>query len=153
HSNSDIENCKRHYCEHVVRGWACKDDCCPLPHRFVVERDGALRGGHLPLAAICLEHAFRLAEHLHITAERERAELPARTEAISDAEQLGTKCDREDLDAYAAPSSDPEMAELMNKHDDGQQHEQADDIVRGADKQIQHAKLIILRGASLRWRG
>src|SRR5262249_36762357 len=133
--------------------WAREDNCRPLPHRLVVERDRALGGGHLPLAAICLEHAFRLAEHLHITAERERAKFPARTEAISDAEQLGTKSNREDLDAYAAPASDPEMAELMNKHDDRQQHEQADDVVRGADQQIQQAKLIILREASLPWRG
>jgi hypothetical protein len=36
----------------------------------------------------------------------------------------------------------------MNEHDDGQQHEQADDVVWGAGQQMQQVKLISLRGAS-----
>ncbi len=57
----------------------------------------------------------RLAEHAHIAAQRQQAELPARAVSVGEAEQLAAEADREDLDPDAAPAGDQEMAELVDE--------------------------------------
>ena len=59
-------------------------------------------------------------EEFYIAAERNGGDLPSGVVAIIEAEQLRAEADRKDQDLDAAPAGDQEMAELVEKHDDGQ---------------------------------
>jgi hypothetical protein len=61
-----------------------------------------------------------VAEHLHISAERDRAEFPPRPGAIPPTEQLGPKANRKDFDPDPIPACDQIMTEFVNKNEDGQ---------------------------------
>src|SRR5690606_31781591 len=60
----------------------------------------------------------------HITAERDRAQLPARAVAVVETEQFGPEADGEGVHLHAAAARDPEVAEFMKEHDDGQYEEE-----------------------------
>src|SRR5216683_432697 len=73
-----------------------------------------------------------VAEHLDVPAERDRAELPARAGAVPPAEQLGTKSDREHLDLYPIAPGDQVMAELVDEHENSEDHQKHDDVKESA---------------------
>ena len=61
-----------------------------------------------------------VAEELDVAAERNRGNLPARSVAVIESEQLRTEADGEDEDLNAIPARDQKMAELVEEHHDGQ---------------------------------
>src|SRR5262249_56625923 len=60
------------------------------------------------------------AEKLHVAAERNGRNLPARTIAVVKAGDLGTEANREHQHFNAAPARHQKMAKLVEENDDGQ---------------------------------
>ena len=108
------------------------------PHGFVVEGDGRFGRGHRPLGAVGQAHDIAVAEHLHIAAERQSAELPARAAPVGQAEQLRPEPDGEDVDANAAPAGDEEMAELVDEHEHGDEQQEAHQEMRNVAHETHH---------------
>ena len=71
-------------------------------------------------------HACRviIAEEFYITAEWNSAQLPPRVVAVVEAEEFRAKPDGEDQHPDAAPAGHQEMAELVEKHHDGQDEQE-----------------------------
>src|SRR3982750_3475273 len=90
---------------------------------------GAPRLRHLA-DGVGVRHArgVLVAEELHVAAERNRRDLPARAVAIVKAEQLGPKSDREGEHAHAAPSRDQKVPELVKENDDRQNEQERNDV-------------------------
>ena len=114
----------------------------PLAHRLPVEvsRIELVAG----LERIAVRHAggVRVALELHVAAERQPADLPARAVPVGDACDFPTEADREGMDLHAVPSCHQEMSELVNEDEDGQDEEEGERIERKArqmvDKGNQH---------------
>src|SRR5207245_1063614 len=73
-----------------------------------------------------------VAEHLDVAAKRDRAELPTGPGPIPPAEQFRAEADREDFDPDAVAARDQIMAELVNKDEDRQHHQENANIVNPA---------------------
>ena len=73
------------------------------------------------VAALDDLHGLGFAEHLHVAAERDHAELPARAVSVGVAEQLGSKADGKAFASHATSSRDEEVAELVDENDDRQE--------------------------------
>src|SRR5690606_11509865 len=58
-----------------------------------------------------------VAEELHIAAERNGRDLPARAVPVVEADQFRPEADRERLDSDATPAGDEEMAQLVKEDD------------------------------------
>src|SRR5690606_20918626 len=69
-------------------------------------------------------HGVGLAEHLHVAAEGNDAELPAGAVAVGVAEQFGPESHRECLAAHAAAARHHEVPHLVHEHDDGQDEDE-----------------------------
>src|ERR671913_974935 len=95
---------------------AGKYDEEPLPHGFVVEAPLALLRRQLGQVA---RRARRMlvADELHISAERQPADLPSRPALVGPSGDLTTEPNREDLGANAEPASDEVMSHLGNEHE------------------------------------
>ena len=82
-----------------------------------------------------------VAEHLDVAAERDRAELPTGPGAVPPTEQFRAEADREDLDPHPVAARDHVMAELVNKDEDRQHHQENANVINPAVKkwcQIAH---------------
>src|SRR5581483_314566 len=69
-----------------------------------------------------------VAEKANIAAEWNGGDAPARSVAVVEAEKLRAETDRKGIDLHAAAARDPEMAELVKEHHDGE-HEQEGNCV------------------------
>src|SRR3546814_494408 len=100
-----------------------RDDGGALAEPLVREGDGALRFAHA-LAAL-RRHAggVGVAEHLHVAAERNQAELPAGAGLVVPAEELRPEADGEHLDPHTVPAGHQVVAQLVDKHQ-GREHGQ-----------------------------
>jgi hypothetical protein len=67
-------------------------------------------------------------QELDVAAERNQRHAPARALAIVETEKLRSEADRKHLDGHAAPARHQEMAELVEKHDDGEDEQKRHDI-------------------------
>src|SRR5262249_26237193 len=81
-------------------------------------------------------------KHLDIAAKRDRAEFPARSSTIPPAEQLRAKADREHLDTHSVPARNQVMPSLVNKDEDGQDHQKRDNVGQTVVKKVYHRKLV-----------
>ena len=87
-------------------------------------------------------HARRVlvAEELHIAAERDGRDLPARATAVVEAGDFGTEAERESQHPDAAQAGHQEMAKLMKKHDNCQDEEERHDIADEATAERAQAR-------------
>ena len=69
-----------------------------------------------------------VAVKLDISAERQRADPPARAARIHPREQLRTEAERESVDFNAAPSADQIVPKLVDRDDKAQDHDERDDV-------------------------
>ena len=89
----------------------------------------------------------RVAQHLHVAAQRNRAELPARAVPVVAAEQLRPEADREHLDPHAVASRHPVVPELVHEHDDREDEQERDQIL---DDGREHGALRVLHAGRQR---
>ncbi len=75
-------------------------------------------------------HARRIvvAEELDVAAKRNGGQLPARAVLVVEADDLRAEAEREDQHLDAAPARHQEMAEFVEKHDDGEHEQERHDI-------------------------
>ena len=66
---------------------------------------------------------IHVADELHISAERDRRDLPAGAVAVIPPDQFRPETDREGGDSYPAPAPDPEVPEFVHEHDDREHDE------------------------------
>ena len=93
---------------------AGQDDEEALPHRPQLEGPVAqFRRDMVEVAGIA--RRAHVADELHIAAERQPGDLPARALAVGPAEQLAAEADREDLRRDAEQAGDEIMAELVEE--------------------------------------
>ena len=71
-----------------------------------------------------------VAVETHIAAERDRGEAPARAVLVVESEKFRAKADRESVDLHTAAARDPEMPELMEEYDDGQDEKERNDVTK-----------------------
>ena len=113
-----------------------------LPDGLAVEIAGLGLG---PRHGLGIGHAggIGIARELHIAAERNPRQFPARAVAVIPAGDLLAEADREGLDVDPAPARHEEVAELVNEHDDDQRHEEGHRIEHAsAERQMQHVQEI-----------
>jgi hypothetical protein len=83
-------------------------------------------GGHsLMVGRAC---GVFVAEEFHIATKWDRRNLPAGAVAIIEADNFGTKADREGERLDAAPAGDQKMSKFMEKNDDGQNEQKGDNV-------------------------
>src|SRR5215469_7292787 len=94
-----------------------------------METERAFAGTHcLQPRRIGRAAGILVAEELHIAAELNRGDLPARAVAIVEPGEFGTKADRKGQDPNTAQPRDQEMAELMEKYDQAEDEQKRDDV-------------------------
>src|SRR5256885_16501119 len=69
-----------------------------------------------------------VAEHLHVSADRNQAELPARAGAVRPAEQLRAETNGKDLDFDAIASGREVVPKLMHENQDRQDDQKRKDL-------------------------
>jgi hypothetical protein len=102
-----------------------QDDQAALPQRRVVEGARALVRQHRALA---------LVEHAHVAAQRHRRDHVLDAVGAAPSPQRPAEADREAQHLHAAAPRDPEMAELVERH----QHADGDDEAADAPRQVKH---------------
>ena len=108
---------------------SCRNDRGALRHRLEEEADPSFLFSHLiDGGGVRDARGILVAEEFHITPERDRRDLPARSMAIVEAEQLRTQSDREGQHAHTAPARDEKMTEFVKEDDDGEDKQEGDDI-------------------------
>src|SRR5207253_1434003 len=116
-----------------IRRRTAGDDGGALPEPLAVERDLALGLGQLAEPRDRQARAgVAVAEHLDVAAQWDGAEFPAGTGAIPPAEDLRAETDREDLDLHPVAPGDQVVAELVDKYEHGQHHEEYPDVQQAA---------------------
>ncbi|MCW0417733.1 hypothetical protein NB689_003487 [Xanthomonas sacchari] len=132
---------KQRHAQDQVGDGAGGDDGDALPHALVVEGLRTLGRGHLALAFV---------EHLHVAAERNRGDRELGAVAVVARPQRLAEAHREAQHLDPAAAGDPEMAELVEGHQDAQADQHPPD---GADD-ITHARGSWRRGdqAWAKWR-
>lgn len=115
--------------EQEIRERTSKHDSGALPDCLVVER----------YCLILLVLLFRLfgrhhvrtvfAEHLDVTAERDGAELPARSDLVGDAENFRSETNRKHFDPHLAPAGNEVMPHLVNKNEYGENQQERKNVV------------------------
>src|SRR5690606_19571310 len=115
--------------ENEIRNRPCRNHSRALIERFEMEemrpllvRDGA------ELVAIGNARGIFIASEFHIAAKRYPAHLPACAMPVIPADDLAAKTDGECIHLHAKPAGHGEVAELMEKHHDGQHKEKGNEI-------------------------
>src|SRR5215212_6692820 len=89
---------------------------------------------------ICDAGGVLIAEELHVAAERNGRNLPARAVAIVEADQFGAKPYRKDQNLYADPTGDQEVPELVEKDHDGQDEKERENDAQKSAAQGKHTR-------------
>ena len=67
---------------------------------------------------------IQIAVKLDVAAQRNHGKAPARPVPVIEAGKFLAEAEREDVDLYAAPAADQEVAHLVEKHHDSQHEEE-----------------------------
>ncbi len=115
--------------QHEVRDRPGSDDRRARAHRLKHEAVIAIGIRHRRRSSL-IRYACRIvvAEELHITAERNCGNFPARPVAIIEAGDFGAKSDREYEHLDAAQAGHQEMTKLVKENDDRQYEQKWDDV-------------------------
>src|SRR5262249_27872882 len=110
-----------------------------LPNLLRLERLRALLGRQREPFVGRRRGRIHVAGELHITAERQPADLPARAPLVRPAEQFAAEADREGIRLHPEPAADEIMAELVNEDqrpDDRQENQNREEEGRTAQAWI-----------------
>ena len=111
-------------CEQEVRRRSGRHDERSLTQGLGAEGDTPfLRGQYRPANRLS-----RVAEHAHITAERDYGDLPPRSGPVGPAPELPAEAHGKDLDPNAAAPRRPVMTELVHEDEHAQKHQEWDQI-------------------------
>ncbi len=110
------------------------DDCGARSDLLVMETQGAFLGRHV------LQHLGRrrrglgiVAEELHIAAQGNRGNLPARALAVVEPNEFRSESQRERQYFHAGPAANQEVTEFVKEDNDGEDEQEGDQI---ADKAV-----------------
>ena len=126
------EDGEDHRREQQVREGPREYDGRALAHTLGMER---IRRGR-PVIRGARAGDVGVAVELHVAAERQGAQFPARPVPIVEAEQLRPEADREHLHANPVDPGHQVVAELVDEHDGRDHREEGPDIVQLVDDQV-----------------
>src|ERR1700728_3217063 len=112
---------------------------------LMIKSDFLLRRRHGIHVASRRAGRTSVAVHFHIAAERQPRHFPARPVLVGAPENLPPETDGARLDFYAAAPCHPVVAELMHEHDDADDGEKRQDIVKDSMKNVFHEALSLTR--------
>jgi hypothetical protein len=99
----------------------CGDDCRARTDLLAVETDLAFVLGHRRERVGGRSRGFGfIAEELHIAAERNGRDLPARAVTVVEAEKFRPEAERECEDLHAGPAGDEKVTEFVEENDEGE---------------------------------
>ncbi len=111
--------------EKKIRGRPGEHHGCTLPDGLRLEGAAALLRRHaLERILRRLARGILVVHELHVAAERNPGDAPARTLAIGEAPDLPPKADGEGANRDAAPARDDEVAELVDEDHDAEHDEE-----------------------------
>ena len=93
-----------------------------------MEGHGGFFRRHLAHVARRLARGICVAEHLHVAAERDRAEFPARLRLIGPTVNLRAEADGENLDAHPIVARDQKMPHLVHEYEHGEDDQERNDV-------------------------
>lgn len=94
---------------------------------LMVKADALFRLGQLTALLDTAAGFVGVTEELHVTAQREQTDSPARAVLVVPAEQLFPKPDGKNIHLHTIPPGDDEMSKLVNEDDNGQDNEKRKD--------------------------
>ena len=95
----------------------------PLAKRFVMEAARAVARGHRVEAGVPGAGGIGVAKKLHVSAERDPTDFPARAKAVVPAVDLRPKADGKDLDPNGVGARNEVMTHLVNEDEYRQRHQ------------------------------
>ena len=73
-----------------------------------------------------------VAEELHVTAERDGGDFPARAVAVVETDDFRAETDGKHQNAHAAPARDQEMPKLVEEHHQAEDEQKGNDVADDA---------------------